>query len=60
LKKYSYIKFDENLFSGSRLVPCERTDRRAKLIDTFFLILRTRLKVMFTTVPIMTRVFVTG
>jgi len=31
-----------------------------KLLDFFFLILRTRLKAMFTTVPIMTRVFVTG
>ena len=26
-EKYSNIKFHENLFSGSRVVPCRRTDR---------------------------------
>jgi hypothetical protein len=27
LEKYSNIKFDENTFGGSRVVPCEQTDR---------------------------------
>ena len=28
LEKYSDIKFHENLFSGSRVVPCGQTDRQ--------------------------------
>ena len=37
-KKYSNMKFHENPSSGSRVVPCGRTDRRAdmtKLIVVF-------------------------
>jgi hypothetical protein len=38
LQKYSNIKFHENPFSGSRVVPCGRTDGKTdmtKLIVTF-------------------------
>jgi hypothetical protein len=38
-EKYLNIKFHENLFSGSRVVPCGRTNRRtdmAKLIGAFY------------------------
>jgi len=30
LEKYSGIKFNENPSSGSRTVPCRRTDRQAR------------------------------
>jgi len=32
LKKYSKIKFHENLWSGSRVVPCARTDEHRNMI----------------------------
>jgi len=48
-KKHSNIKIHENPSSGSRAIPCVRTDRRAdmtKLTVVFFQILRTRLKIV--------------
>ena len=40
LRKYSNTKFNENLYSGSRVVPCGRADGRTDM----FAILRARLK----------------
>jgi hypothetical protein len=34
-KKYSNIKFHENPFSGSRVVPCGRTDRHDEVVSRF-------------------------
>jgi tRNA U38,U39,U40 pseudouridine synthase TruA len=44
--KFSNIKFHENPSSGSRVVPCGRTDRRLDMTKqtVAFAILRTRLK----------------
>jgi hypothetical protein len=42
-EKYPKIKFLENTSSGSRVVPCVRTDRHDEA-KTLFAILRTRLK----------------
>jgi urease accessory protein UreF len=30
-EKYTYIKFDENVSSGSRVVPCGQTDGRTDM-----------------------------
>jgi len=32
-EKYSNIKFQENMSSGSRVVPCGRTDGRTETFD---------------------------
>jgi len=42
-EKYSDIKLHENLYIGSRVVSCGRTDM-TKLLVLFFVILRTHLK----------------
>jgi len=35
-EKYSNIKFHENLFSGSRVFPCARTDSHDEANSPFF------------------------
>jgi hypothetical protein len=44
---YSNIKFHENSSSGSRVVPCGRTDRHNEVNSRFFAILLTRLNILF-------------
>jgi hypothetical protein len=43
-EKYSNIKFHEIPSSGSRVVPCGRTDRHDEAKQALFAVLRTRLK----------------
>jgi hypothetical protein len=43
-EKSSNIKFNQNTFSGSRVVSCGRTDEHDEASGRFFAILRTRLK----------------
>ena len=47
-ENYSNIKFNENPFSGSRVVPCERKDRQTRRSWwSLFAILRMRLTVQY-------------
>jgi hypothetical protein len=44
-EKYWDIKFYENPFSGSRVVPCGQTERQGEANSRFFTVLRTRLQI---------------
>ena len=43
-KKYSNVKFHENLTSGSRVVPCRQTDVWQESKESLFAVLQMRLK----------------